>query len=114
MALRLVPATGTPVDVTRDQIVIGREPASDIVLSDGSVSRKHARIEKQGDAWKVIDNASANGTYVDGQRVAETALRNGQEVRFGAVAFKVELEEPKDELAETIIGSPMVGNEATV
>src|SRR6187200_182814 len=92
MALRLVPASGTPIDVPRDQIIVGREPSCDIVLQDGSVSRKHARLEKQGEQWKVVDNGSANGTYIDGTRIAEQVLKNGQELRFGAVAFKVELE----------------------
>ncbi len=87
--LRLVPGTGNPIEVSQDSALVGREPSCDIVLPDGSVSRKHARFERRGATWYVIDQGSANGTYLDSQRVGETSLRDGQELRFGAVSFKV-------------------------
>ena len=91
--LKLVPATGTPVEVTRESILIGRDPACEIVLTDGSVSRKHARIEQRDDAWFVVDQGSANGTFVDNERVTETALLDGHELRFGAVPYHVEIDD---------------------
>src|SRR5581483_7645576 len=100
--LRLVPTAGAPLDVTKDAVLIGREPSCDLVVADGSISRRHARIEKRGEAWFVIDQASANGTFLDSQRVSEAPLRNGQELRFGAVPFKVEIEVPSSS-AETIL-----------
>jgi len=108
--LRLVTASGPPVEINQDTTDIGRDPSCDIVLSDGSVSRKHARIEKRGDEWAVVDQGSANGTFIDTLRVAEAILKNGQEVRFGAMTYRVEIE--GEELMETIAGS--VGGEATV
>lgn len=110
--LRLIPASGSPIEVTRDSIV-GREPSCEIVVSDGSVSRKHARIEPRGGSWFVVDQGSANGTFLDSQRVAETALRNGQELRFGAVGFKVEIQGEED-LGATVANLPALGEEATV
>jgi predicted component of type VI protein secretion system len=89
--LRLVPASGTPVEITKDLVVVGRDPSCDIVLSDGSVSRKHAHIEKRGLVWAVVDQASANGTFLDSQRVADARLRTGQDLRFGAVSFRLEI-----------------------
>jgi len=91
-ALRLVPTSGSPIEISQDQVLVGREPSCDVVINDGSVSRKHARLEKRGRAWTVVDQGSANGTFVDSQRITETALRSGQELRFGAVAFRVEIE----------------------
>jgi pSer/pThr/pTyr-binding forkhead associated (FHA) protein len=91
-SLRLVPASGSPIEISQDQVLVGRETTCDVVLNDGSVSRKHARLEKRGRSWMVVDQGSANGTFVDSQRVAETTLRSGQELRFGAVGFKVEIE----------------------
>jgi pSer/pThr/pTyr-binding forkhead associated (FHA) protein len=91
--LKLVPATGTPVEVTQDSVLIGRDPACEIVLTDGSVSRKHARIEQRGDDWCVVDQGSANGTFVDNERVTETTLLDGQELRFGAVPYHVEIDD---------------------
>jgi hypothetical protein len=98
--LRLVPGSGSPIEVDKDSAQVGREPSCDVVVADGSVSRRHARIEKRGATWFVVDQGSANGTFVDSQRTAEAELRGGQELRFGAVSFKVEIE--GDELGATV------------
>jgi len=110
--LRLVPASGPPFEVTKDDALVGRDPSCDLVLTDGSISRRHARLQKRGSDWAVVDQGSANGTFVDSQRVAETTLRHGQELRFGAVACKVELE-PED-LGATVAGIPAIPDDATV
>jgi hypothetical protein len=91
VGLRLVPATGAPVVVSQDVSVVGREPGCEVFVNDGSVSRRHARIERRGAAYFVVDEGSANGTFLDSQRVADALLRPGQEIRFGAVAFRVEI-----------------------
>lgn len=109
--LRLVPPSGPAIEITRDQSVVGRDPSCDVVVSDGSVSRKHARIEKRGADWAVVDQGSANGTFLDSLRVAEVVLRHGQEVRFGAVSFRVDVE-GTEELSATVASVP--SPEATV
>jgi hypothetical protein len=99
-SLRLVPVSGSPIDVTQDRSLVGRDPGCEIVVSDGSVSRKHARLERRGETWYVVDQGSANGTYVNSLKVAEAALKNGQELRFGALAFRVDLvEDPEATVA---------------
>jgi predicted component of type VI protein secretion system len=103
--LRLVPASGSPIEITRDEVVVGRDPACDVVLPDGSVSRRHARILRRGPGWAVVDQGSANGTFLDSKRVAEEVLRQGQEVRFGALSFRVEVEGGEDPGA-TVAGFP--------
>src|SRR5512144_2956081 len=90
-SLRLVPVSGHPIDVVKDQSTVGRDPGCEIVVTDGSVSRRHARLERRGPEWWVVDQGSANGTYINSQRVAEQALRDGQELRFGALAFRVDI-----------------------
>ena len=112
-ALRLVPASGAaPIDVSNDSALVGRDPTCDVVVSDGSVSRKHARLERRGEEWAVVDQGSANGTFVDSQRVVESPLRSGQELRFGAIPFTVEIEGADDDAGATIVQSAMP--EATV
>ena len=102
--LRLVPVSGQPIDVVKDQTVVGRDPSCEIVVADGSVSRKHARLERRGLVWWVIDQGSANGTYLNSLRIAEQALKNGQEIRFGALAFRVDLkEDPEATVAQPIV-----------
>ncbi len=103
-SLRLVPASGSPVEVKGDVALVGREPGCDVVVSDGSVSRKHARLEKRGASWTVVDQGSANGTFLDSQRVAEAVIRSGQEIRFGAVAFRAEIESD-DDISATMVAT---------
>jgi hypothetical protein len=112
-ALRLVPASGAAaVEVNNDTTLVGRDATCDMVVSDGSVSRKHARLERRGDNWMVVDQGSANGTFVDSQRIVESALQSGQELRFGAVSYRVEIEGAEDDIGATVVTSAMP--EATV
>jgi len=96
--LRLLPSSGPPIEIEKTSI-IGREPGLDVVLPDGSVSRKHARVELRGEAFFIIDLGSANGTFLNGAKVTEAELHGGQFLRFGTLNFQVEL---PDELPETL------------
>jgi FHA domain len=89
--LRLIPQSGSPIDVTKDPSLVGRDPSCEVVLNDGSVSRRHARIEKRGDGWAIVDQGSANGTYLDTERVTDAALRDGQDLRLGSVSLRIEI-----------------------
>src|SRR6185437_12930598 len=64
--------TRPPTAVHRiDQLVvtIGRAPENNVVLDDLLVSRSHALLRRSGDQWELVDNNSANGTYVNGNRI---------------------------------------------
>jgi predicted component of type VI protein secretion system len=106
--LRLVPASGPAIDLLKDQSMVGRDPSCEIVVTDGSVSRRHARLEKRGTAWWVVDQGSANGTYVNSLKVAEKELRNNQEIRFGALAFRVDLQEDP----EATVATPFLADDS--
>ncbi|HXB56375.1 MAG TPA: FHA domain-containing protein [Vicinamibacteria bacterium] len=93
-SLWLLPPDGDPIRVDGDRSVVGRDPHVDVVVNDNSVSRKHAVIERDSDTWIVADQKSANGTWIDGQRVIRAILKPGQQVRFGAVSFDISLEKP--------------------
>jgi hypothetical protein len=79
------------VDIERERVLVGRDPGADVVVNDSSVSRRHAVLEQRGAFWVVLDQQSANGTWLDNRRVNEAALRHGQQLRLGAVAFTVVL-----------------------
>lgn len=69
---------------TLDQPVttIGRWHDNDVVVDDRWVSRYHARVLRQGDRCVVQDLGSKNGTFVNGQRIAERApLADGDQVQ---------------------------------
>lgn len=77
-----------PLDKT---IVIGRSPASDIVLKEAKVSRKHAEIQCAGGRYVLLDLESSNGTFVAGRRVTEYSLQPDDEITIGntKMVFKV-------------------------
>ena len=76
---------------------IGRLSDNDIVLEDTSVSRHHAVIIDTGTSFVITDLRSANGVYVEGQRVrGSTSLLNGDRIRICDHEFTFEIH-PRDE-----------------
>jgi two-component system cell cycle response regulator len=65
---------------------IGRSQDCELWLGDDGVSRKHARILQEGSAYLIEDTESANGTFVQGQRVSRQLLRDGDVIQFGPTA----------------------------
>jgi len=69
---------------------IGRVPGSDLRLTDGSVSRRHAELRYEADGWTLHDLGSTNGTHVNGLRVAGAIrVHPGDQVRFGRLSFRL-------------------------
>ena len=66
---------------------IGRSSECEIWLSDDGVSRRHAVIAFEDGSHVVRDTESANGTFVGGQRVESTVLRDGDLIQFGPQAI---------------------------
>jgi pSer/pThr/pTyr-binding forkhead associated (FHA) protein len=67
---------------------VGRSPASDIQLDDPSVSRRHAVVTHRGGRTMLLDDRSLNGIYVNGQRVSEAALNDGDWIGIGHVSLR--------------------------
>ena len=62
---------------------LGRHPANTIRLSDREVSKEHATIERMGALFVLKDLGSSNGTFVNGRRVRELRLKDGDEIALG-------------------------------
>jgi pSer/pThr/pTyr-binding forkhead associated (FHA) protein len=74
-----------------EQIIsIGRTPVCTIVLADPNVSRNHAEIRPQGRGFIVVDLGSTNGSRVNGVRVREQMLVDGDELAFGNTRMRFE------------------------
>jgi pSer/pThr/pTyr-binding forkhead associated (FHA) protein len=67
---------------------IGRSPAADILLDDPSVSRRHAVVVHRGGRTVLLDDRSLNGVFVNGDRVGEAALRDGDTIAIGHVSLR--------------------------
>lgn len=77
------PSAGSRYLLDQDLTVAGRHPDADIFLDDVTVSRRHAKIEREGAVFFVADQGSMNGTYVDSKRVDRQRLISGMEVMIG-------------------------------
>ena len=72
------------VELSKEETRIGRSPLhSDLVLDGDRVSRRHALVRRVGQSFYVVDLESANGTFVNGQRVKQQQLRNKDTVTIG-------------------------------
>ena len=86
----LVMGDGKRITVGDDPVRIGRAPECEAQLSDATVSRRHAEIVRDGDAWVLRDLGSSNGTQVNGQPVVEHVLADGDEIKLGSVTLRFE------------------------
>jgi pSer/pThr/pTyr-binding forkhead associated (FHA) protein len=74
--------------LTAEVTHLGRSQSADIVLDDASVSRRHAVIAVRGGRTHVLDNRSLNGVVVNGARVAEAGLNDGDTIVLGRVVLR--------------------------
>lgn len=79
--------------------VIGRAPECSIPVTVDEISRRHCELKPVADGVSVEDLGSANGTYVNGQRVQKGFMKAGDELRLDAVRFM--LVAPGQEVAAT-------------
>jgi pSer/pThr/pTyr-binding forkhead associated (FHA) protein len=67
----------------REPTHIGRLPRNSIQLPFPDVSREHATIVPEGSRYKILDRGSENGIYVNGERVNEHLLSDGDIIQIG-------------------------------
>ncbi len=77
------PGAGSRYLLDSDLTTVGRHPDSQIFLDDITVSRRHVEFRRDGNTFSVRDLGSLNGTYVNSDRIDDTSLQNGDEVRIG-------------------------------
>ena len=87
---------GEPISIATSALtsgtpfVLGRNPASDIVIANETVSGQHAELSMDASgALFVRDLGSSNGTFTSSGKTMEATLRDGASIRFGEVAFRV-------------------------
>ncbi|PID38168.1 MAG: hypothetical protein CSA24_01340 [Deltaproteobacteria bacterium] len=87
------PYDGTVMNLDEVLCTVGRDDDNHVVFEDPSVSRRHAqvRLSAVGDRVTVVDLRSSNGTYVDGERIKRAEVSAGSTIRFGDLAFKLEI-----------------------
>ncbi|MFH1228461.1 MAG: FHA domain-containing protein [Planctomycetota bacterium] len=75
----------------KDTVLIGRDPTCDVKIDNPGVSRHHAKIEKQNDAYVLSDLDSGNGTFVKGEKITKHYLNDGEEIAIWnySIFFKI-------------------------
>ena len=92
LKLHVLPAEGEPFDyaLETESVVIGRSSASDLVIHDRFLSRRHARLFRDGELVKIEDLGARNGTFVNHSLVEKTAVIGpGDEIKLAGSLIRV-------------------------
>ncbi len=91
-AWTLTPRGGSArvVALTAAITVVGRDPSAGLVIEHESVSRQHARLDREEERLFITDLKSAMGTHLNGDPVLRAPVRSGDTLTFGAVAYRVD------------------------
>lgn len=96
-------------------VVVGRDPSCDLVLHDVKCSRRHAVLEAGPDGITVRDTGSANGVFVNDQKVERAALKAGDVLRLGDSVVRILPDDVEGTVvmgpAETTAGEATIGEE---
>lgn len=71
-----------------EPVMLGRGISNTVSVADGSVARRHARLQWCGDHHEIVDLASSNGTTVGGDRVQRAVVRDNDSVTLGRVEYR--------------------------
>jgi uncharacterized RDD family membrane protein YckC len=94
------------VPLARTLLSIGRDPSNDVVLPDALVSRRHAVIEYRGDQYVLRDCNSSNGSLVNGDRVSEHPLKDGDLLAIGTSRFLFRATVDVEDAAAKVVAHP--------
>jgi pSer/pThr/pTyr-binding forkhead associated (FHA) protein len=76
------------IGLAEDVVHVGRGLAAELRLDDVSVSRRHAIIVPRPAGARILDDRSANGTFVNGRRVQQADLSDGDVIVLGRVVLR--------------------------
>lgn len=76
------------IPLAGEAIHIGRGLSADLHLDENSVSRRHAIIVPRPSGARILDDRSSNGTYVNGRRIQQADLANGDVIMLGRIRLR--------------------------
>lgn len=86
-----------PIPLEREEVILGRTLEADVRVNDTKISRKHAKINMIHDAEKDVteyvltDLGSKNGTFLNGRRIEQANLHNGDKIAIGEHILRFDL-----------------------
>ena len=107
------PFTGRTFYLDEPVVAIGRRPANNIRLADRFASRHHCLIRNEGEQHLIEDLHSANGTYVNGERVKAGSLKEDSLIEIGASRFLFKLQNSEESItsSQSLIGAKNVSDD---
>ena len=84
--------TGRACELQTDRTTIGRVEDNTFQIADPSVSSHHCEVHLRGSEILIRDLNSTNGSFINGEKIAEQVLKPGQTLRLGQVELKLEAE----------------------
>ena len=80
-----------PYEITADETVMGRHPECTFQINSNMVSRKHAKVVKDGDGFLIEDMGSGNGTFVNAKKIeGPTPLNHDDRIKLGPILLRFE------------------------
>jgi hypothetical protein len=102
---------GLRIEVQRPEVIIGRHSQAEVRLATPEISRRHCRLVFEQQQWRVYDLESLNGVFVNGERMQEATLHQGDQLQLGGFVFQIEHaevgtaaqdENPREDVLESI------------
>ncbi|HXI11024.1 MAG TPA: adenylate/guanylate cyclase domain-containing protein [Thermoanaerobaculia bacterium] len=90
----------------QEDLTIGRTEGNDLVLNHPSVSRRHGKLEKRGEAWWVVDLKSTNGIKLNGSLISESQFVAGDKIHVGSVLVEAKALPAVDFDADSMFDNP--------
>jgi len=107
LVMKVGPTPGKVIALNKNEMVIGRDASSDIIINDAEISRKHAHLTLGPAGYTLEDLGSTNGSYVNGQRLSGPhAMRPGEMIMFGE-HVELSYESTAPDLNATVVGGPV-------
>ena len=95
--------SGERIQLKSFPVTLGRDKRNSIVIRDQEASRHHLRIKKRGNLYILEDLESRNGTYVNGDRVVNSTLKNGDKILLGSTELLFHASEPNIKLVNELL-----------
>jgi len=100
--------TGKTYELKVEKSTVGRVGDNTIEIADPSISSHHAEIILRGNDVVINDLDSTNGTFINGDRISESVLKQGQILRLGMIEMRLESGEPASKRSKKDLDHTMV------
>jgi two-component system, cell cycle response regulator len=87
---------GEVYPINKSVVLIGRGDDADITISDTSISRRHSKIERIEDEYVLVDLGSTNGLFLNGKKIKEKTLKDGDKIKMGRVVLRFGFQDSLD------------------